>query len=68
MGDEAWETLQWLLLLVYCSLLGRQLAMQGRAFSASRFSEPACIAAVPALMYTAAYAAASVLHHAIFQC
>lgn len=33
MGEE--ETLQWLLVLVYRSLLGRQLAVQGRAFSAS---------------------------------
>lgn len=44
MGEEAWETLQWLLLLVRCSPLGS--ARQG--FLSRRFSEPACAAAMPA--------------------
>lgn len=44
MGDEACETLQWLRLLVYCSFLGRQLAMRGG------LSQPAGFQSQPVLL------------------
>lgn len=63
MGEE--ETLQWLLVLVYCSLLGRQLSGQGF------LSQPVlllCGSVMQSLMDTAARASALVLHPTIPHC